>query len=60
MDDLDRDLNNALDAILWLLDDLNDVGNEDELYDLWCVLEDAKAEIEKVKKARKYHEPLLP
>ena len=53
MDDLDRDLNNALDAILWLLDDLSDVGNEDELYDLWCVLEDAKTEIKKAKKLRK-------
>lgn len=53
MDDLDSDLNRALDAINWLLCDLDDVGNEDELYDLWCVLGDAKAEIKKVKKARK-------
>lgn len=53
MDDFDSDLNNALDAINWLLADLDDVGSEDELYDLWCILEDAKAEIEKVKKARK-------
>ena len=53
MDDLDRNLHNAHDAILWLLDDLDDVGNEDELYDLWCVLEEAKTEIEKGKKARK-------
>lgn len=53
MDDLDRDINNALDAILWLLADLDEVGSEDELYDLWCILEDAKTEIEKVKKARK-------
>lgn len=53
MNALDSDLQNALDAINWLLCDLDDVGNEDELYDLWCVLEDAKTEIEKVKKARK-------